>query len=1044
MSETGVFLVDNFSSHSIFYSFKLIKNTPMKKLLFLFCIISLCSTFSFAQGDDYYGDNFNSNIYSAAQVVNSIVQPPDVAAFQKVNFIPVSNYTGRANISIPIYTVTAGNIQVPIALSYNTSGVKVSDMASSVGLNWSLNAGGVLSKIVKGMDDFTKPSWGPGPVSPNTPTGWLGYYYPDLHYSLINQGQNPYNDPEPDVFSAEAPGLSTKFVHKSSFTTSVLTPLELEHQGNIIDETIGYIPKSYINEHGTRVNSTSIGFNKIEITNKRGLIYTFGSPDITFYSVNSYRLDKIEDPSTNQIVNFEYEQYSNYFSDNFTNKAHSYGGGAGSQSYSDSSNLNLPYLVTHRLKKIISESGEVEFVYGLNRIDNTGEKALTEIIIKDTNGTIIKRVKLAQSYFESTINSSTPQSKRLRLDRVYEVGSDQSELPGHAFTYNNAYTMPPRNSYAHDFLGYNNGSYASWNTNPVPKYYFKNYKITPFYNSSAIALTGNYSLEANVNYAKTYSLSKITYPTGGENEYDYELNEFYFEGNRQGGGLRIKSQKLLDDKGNEQILDYTYENGRVIKMPTFANFLLKNGTSGSTATTLSQLTSSLGIDTFSSALSQVEFTQGAFVGYEKVTVENRIDNGYTEYTYTSPFSMPNVASTKTYNRLFLHSNTWKKLAPAMLSFERDFLRGKILSEITYTEAGKKRASKEYVYDTKGFSTISLEYLNKSGNHFTDYCYDEYGGYKLNYVGGTGRCGGYLETVALRLQRHLLTRVISKDYQSELISSTGSTLDDLKNTITTIQSYSFDKQYPLLLSETKAVKVCEPTTQGGEQDCEVVQNDYDNTITKTIAYPLLGGTTAQNNQVSSLPFANELIAKNRIATPLEITFNGTSERHVYKNFSNGIIALEKVNFVARDGSITPSDLITKRDAKGRIIEYLKKEGTYVARIYGYENLHYLVAEIVNSTHAAALSALQNSIQTPFNQATLSNDTTLCQMMNELRLALPNTQIMSYTYKKQVGVKSVTDPRGRTTNYYYDPFNRLEKVTDHEGKVMSKNAYHYKNQ
>ena len=197
----------------------------MKRMFLFYCITIFYCSCSYAQGDDYYGDNFNSNIYTAAQVISPTLQPPDVAAFQKVNFIPVSNYTGRSNISIPIYSVSSGNINVPISLSYNTSGVKVSDMSSSVGLNWSLNAGGVISKIVRGMDDFTRPLYGSGPVSPNTPTGWLGYYYPNLPYYLINKGQNPYNDPQPDIFSAEAPGLSTKYIHKSSFGNSPLTPI---------------------------------------------------------------------------------------------------------------------------------------------------------------------------------------------------------------------------------------------------------------------------------------------------------------------------------------------------------------------------------------------------------------------------------------------------------------------------------------------------------------------------------------------------------------------------------------------------------------------------------------------------------------------------------------------------------------------------------------------------------------------------------------------------------------------------------------------------
>ena len=97
---------------------------------------------------DERDDYLNSNFYTASQIIgNSTMQPPDVAAFQKVNFVPVSNYTGRANISIPIYEISVGNMRIPISIDYNSSGVKVNDMPSSVGLNWSLNAGGMVSTL---------------------------------------------------------------------------------------------------------------------------------------------------------------------------------------------------------------------------------------------------------------------------------------------------------------------------------------------------------------------------------------------------------------------------------------------------------------------------------------------------------------------------------------------------------------------------------------------------------------------------------------------------------------------------------------------------------------------------------------------------------------------------------------------------------------------------------------------------------------------------------------------------------------------------------
>jgi YD repeat-containing protein len=45
---------------------------------------------------------------------------------------------------------------------------------------------------------------------------------------------------------------------------------------------------------------------------------------------------------------------------------------------------------------------------------------------------------------------------------------------------------------------------------------------------------------------------------------------------------------------------------------------------------------------------------------------------------------------------------------------------------------------------------------------------------------------------------------------------------------------------------------------------------------------------------------------------------------------------------------------------------------------------------------------------------------------------------------IGVTSSTDPRGQTVYYEYDAFNRLEKVKDQDGRILTKNEYHYKNQ
>ena len=998
-------------------------------------------------------------MYTAAQVVgNPSVKPPDVAAFEKVNFIPVTNYTGRANINIPIYSVSAGGMSVPISLSYNTSGVKVNSISSSVGTNWSLNAGGMITRAIKGMDDFHYPIYQNYDTG-MSPSGWLGYQHPNVS---VQGNVNRYNDAEPDIFNVSAPGLSTRYIHEKTFTTNsngTVTlsntspdPIELEQRGNIINETIGLVTKSFFNDNTNSTGTiTFFGLQQVKITGIDGVEYTFASPDASrhingmvgiqpvIYKIESYRLDKMYNPSTKQTIDFEYEQFSNYFYDPTLRGGNSYGGGTNSGYQVSPSETTFP--VTQRLKKISFDKGSVEFIYGSFREDNTGDKALTEIKIKDTNGDAVKHVKLAQSYFQSSIASTTAQSKRLRLDKIYEVDANLNELPGHTFTYNTSYEMPPRDSYAHDFLGYNNGSYSSGITNPIPKYYFKYNKLSPFYDASAIELTGNYSLASNLNYAKTYALTKVEYPTGGANEYEYELNEFDYYGLKQGGGLRIKSQKLLDDRGNTQILDYTYSNGNIAKMPTYAIYKLKSGSLG-TPTTLSQLTNVLGIDTFTSPQSQVELTQGSFVGYKDVTVKNRINNGYTEFEYISPYPFTNVPSVKT-SSSFSYNTAWKSLETSALSVDRDFLRGKPLTETIFTKTGKKRIYKKYVYSSKVFSTMQLSYLNKSTSDFA--CSNPSGSYKIDQ----SNCGSYTETIQFPIERHLLTSVIVEDYQSDKLTNTQG-FDDLQHTIKTTKRYTYDLQYPLLLSESKDITVCEPMTQGGEQDCDYLLQDHDFKYLMQITYPLLGGSTAQGNTNSTLPFASQLITKNRLSAPLRIEFKNkdfqiiAKEDHIYKDFGSSLYALEKVNFIARDGTITLSDKITQRDNKGRVVEYLRKDGLYVARIYGYDADNYLVAEIVNSTYANAIYVLQNNLNTPFSEVAFSNDTSIRALMNELRVALPNTQIVSYTHKEMVGVNSITNARSRTVYYHFDAFNRLESVTDHEGKVVSKNSYHYKNQ
>lgn len=166
---------------------------------------------------------------------------PDVAAFMKVNCIPVSNYTGRTKVEIPLYTISDGQISIPIYLSYNTSGIKVDDLASSVGLNWTLNAGGVISKIIRGKEDCSYKYDNNNIKS----VGWLlkknvlsklnldnsnGSWGGVTEDGTFDTSGCMNNDYEPDLFIGSAPNLDVKFVldldHK---------PFEFLRSGNRIN-----------------------------------------------------------------------------------------------------------------------------------------------------------------------------------------------------------------------------------------------------------------------------------------------------------------------------------------------------------------------------------------------------------------------------------------------------------------------------------------------------------------------------------------------------------------------------------------------------------------------------------------------------------------------------------------------------------------------------------------------------------------------------------------------------------------------------------------
>lgn len=93
-----------------------------------------------------------------AQVETFDIPTPNAAELGRYGDVPVSYFTGKADISIPLYSLEVKGVTLPITLNYNSSGVLVNNLPGWLGDNWSLSAGGLITRVVQGYcDEYQRP-----------------------------------------------------------------------------------------------------------------------------------------------------------------------------------------------------------------------------------------------------------------------------------------------------------------------------------------------------------------------------------------------------------------------------------------------------------------------------------------------------------------------------------------------------------------------------------------------------------------------------------------------------------------------------------------------------------------------------------------------------------------------------------------------------------------------------------------------------------------------------------------------------------------------
>lgn len=79
---------------------------------------------------------------------------PQAASLARYAEYPVSLTTGIPDITIPLYEIRMGEFTLPITISYHASGARPDEVPSCVGLGWTLNAGGAVTRTILGGPDM--------------------------------------------------------------------------------------------------------------------------------------------------------------------------------------------------------------------------------------------------------------------------------------------------------------------------------------------------------------------------------------------------------------------------------------------------------------------------------------------------------------------------------------------------------------------------------------------------------------------------------------------------------------------------------------------------------------------------------------------------------------------------------------------------------------------------------------------------------------------------------------------------------------------------
>lgn len=505
------------------------------KFLFLFIAIVLIPESGFSQ-DEYL-----------EQLSNSLSVPvsPNASSLGKYGNHHVSKTNGILNLEVPLIQFINPVIDINISASYSTSGVRVTDRSSNIGLGWALNCGGVITRDMKGMPDESLYGYLNNAVDIPIDKMHEEYIrtsgYADKANELGINISTKTIDYQPDIFSFKFLSYSGQFVIGNNGKAFSLSRDDLKIEYQIVGNDI----------------------MEWHITNQDDITFIFGSTEAIEYTdvsnlsnplpkfVSSWYLKAIKDNTTKEEINFSYYNYSTISINSSI---------SGYAKYVVKSSLALdaakesPSHITifglKAIKEISYKNSVLKFEVSADA-DAIGK--VDKIIY--INGDVKQIANLKYSIINASGTCDLPfDCHRLMLQGIEkEISPENTEV--YSFQYDTT-PLPSRKSKSVDHWGFFNNE---GNTSLVPKVKYGQQEI------------GFASREPNFQYTKAGILTRVTYPTGLVSTFTYEPNYYVthnnidillYEKNAWVDYLKVENILLPSNTESDNLvlkIDYTIE-----------------------------------------------------------------------------------------------------------------------------------------------------------------------------------------------------------------------------------------------------------------------------------------------------------------------------------------------------------------------------------------------------------------------------------------------------------------------------------------------------